>query len=86
VSFKCGELEHIARYCRLNTRIWSLQIEDSVLQQINNLMIETGSSEEEYELSYENEVNHLQLDGINSSLDETISENGDENLQINVIS
>jgi len=88
MRFRCGKPGHIARYCRLNKKIRSLKIEEPILQQINNLMLETDSSEEEHEFSSKNKVNQLRLDDISSpsSEDETNFENKDKNFQINVIS
>ena len=77
--YKCGKKGHTSKYCRLNTKLNELQLEEQTLQKIQELMIDSSNSESENDcdLSTESE-NDFQLDEIATS-------SSSESLQINVL-
>ncbi|KRH13008.1 hypothetical protein GLYMA_15G210800v4 [Glycine max] len=72
--YNCGKQGHISKYCRLKKKLRNLNLEPSIAEQINNLLIETSEEETETEtsssvLSDEN-LNLIQQDDQLSSTDD----------------
>ncbi|KAH1206386.1 putative Polyprotein CP [Glycine max] len=72
--YNCGKQGHISKYCRLKKKLRNLNLEPSIEEQINNLLIETSEEETETEtsssvLSDEN-LNLIQQDDQLSSTDD----------------
>ncbi|KAL5193846.1 polyprotein [Glycine soja] len=80
--YNCGKQGHISKYCRLKKKLRNLNLEPTIEEQINNLLIETSEEETETKtsssvLSYEN-LNLIQQDDQLSSTD-------DDDMQINTL-
>ena len=56
-----GKQGHISKYCRLKKKLRNLNLDPSIEEQINNLLIET-SEEETGEVSSEENLNQIQQD------------------------
>ncbi|KAG4963119.1 hypothetical protein JHK85_040562 [Glycine max] len=72
--YNCGKQGHISKYCRLKKKLRNLNLEPTIEEQINNLLIETSEEETETEtsssvLSDEN-LNLIQQDDQLSSTDD----------------
>ena len=64
-----GKQGHISKYCRLKKKLRNLNLDPSIEEQINNLLIET-SEEETGEVSSEENLNQIQQDDKVSSTEE----------------
>ncbi|KAH1162095.1 hypothetical protein GYH30_000820 [Glycine max] len=49
--YNCGKQGHISKYCRLKKKLRNLNLEPTIEEQINNLLIETSKEETEIETS-----------------------------------
>lgn len=77
VYYKCHKPGHIARYCKLNQRISTLDLDDQVKIQISNLLIDS-EKEEDY-------LNHLEDDISTSSSSQPTSDKEEGGHTINVL-
>nr|KYP36494.1 polyprotein [Cajanus cajan] len=50
--FKCGQQGHLAKFCRISSKVRELSLDPTILDQLNNLFINSsGSDEEDKQLS-----------------------------------
>ncbi|RDX80013.1 hypothetical protein CR513_39485, partial [Mucuna pruriens] len=61
ICYNCGKQGHISKYCRLKRKIRNLNLEPTIKEKINNLLIETSEQESEKESSSE-DLNQIQQD------------------------
>ena len=74
LCYNCEKLGHISKYCRLKKKLRNLNLDPSIEEQINNLLIET-SKEEIGEVSSEENLNQiLRDDQASSSKEKDIQE------------
>ena len=65
--FRCGKQGHISKYCRFSKKLNKIRnIDESVLEQINNLLIDTSESETETE-NTSDDLNNIQEDDLAGS-------------------
>jgi len=43
--YKCGQKGHTSRFCKINTKLHELQIDEDIINQIQNLYIETSDTD-----------------------------------------
>jgi hypothetical protein len=56
--YKCGQKRHTSRFCKINTKLHELQLDEDIINQLQNLYIETSNtnpnhsdiSEEEFQI------------------------------------
>ena len=61
VCYNYGKQGHISKYCRLKKKLRNLNLDPSIEEKINNLLIET-LEEETGEVSSEENLNQIQQD------------------------
>ena len=69
VCYNCGKQGHISKYCRLKRKLRNLNLDPSIEEQINNLLIEI-SEEEIEDVSFEENLNLIQQDDQPSCTDD----------------
>jgi len=69
VCYNYGKQGHISKYCRLKKKLRNLNLDPSIEEQINNMLIET-SEEETEDVSSEENLNLIQQDDQPSSTDD----------------
>jgi len=80
MCYNCGKQGHISKYCRLKKKLRNLNLEPTIEEQINNLLIETSEEETETSSSVlsDKDLNLIQQDDHLSSTD-------DDDRQINTL-
>ena len=78
--YNCGKQGHISKYCILKKKLRNLNLEPTIEEQINNLLIETSEEETETSSSAlsDEDLNLIQQDDQLSSTD-------DDDRQINTL-
>ncbi|KAG5577338.1 hypothetical protein H5410_057472 [Solanum commersonii] len=63
----CNKPGHIAKYCKLSKRVKNLNLDKSVLNQIQNLLLEDSENSDYAENEFENSFNQIENDDLDSS-------------------
>ncbi|XP_019256243.1 PREDICTED: uncharacterized protein LOC109234629 [Nicotiana attenuata] len=65
--FKCNKPGHIAKYCKLSNKVRNLDLDESVLNQIEQLLLEDSDTSDVADDELEQQFNQLEDDDTNSS-------------------
>jgi len=80
--FKCNKPGHIAKYCKLSNKVRNLDLDESVFNQIEQLLLEDSDTSDVVDDELEKQFNQLEDDDTKSSQ----SQSSQEEPPINVLS
>jgi hypothetical protein len=62
--YKCGQKGHTSRFCKINTKLHELQLDEDIINQLQNLYIETSNTNPNHSNIFEEE---FQIDELATS-------------------